>query len=362
MDSYTSEDFAMIQENNSQEIVKRIDSDSMMHTSDKNKPKQIVEDILTPSPNRYVLFPIRYQDIWAMYQKAVASFWTPDEIDFKGDTDHWNSLTRDEQHFIKHVLAFFAASDFIVNENLVERFMKDVPLAEAQCFYGFQVAIENIHSHTYALLLDTYIKDPKEKDHCVNAVQTIPCIAKKAEWAQKWIHCQESTFARRLVGFVIVEGLFFSGAFCAIYWLKKRGLLHGLTFSNELISRDEGLHTEFGCLLYSKLQSKLTAEEVYQVMREAVDIELEFINDALPCRLIGMNADQMGTYIRFVADRLLILLGYEKLFNAANPFDFMQLQSLSNKQNFFEGRVSNYSRAFVGNNESDKEFGLDADF
>ena len=361
MESYYSEDFAMIQEVAGNEgVVKRVDSDTMMQTETK-RTKPFQEDILTPSANRYVLFPIRYPDIWQMYKKAVSSFWVPEEIDLKGDMAHWDSLTRDEQHFIKHVLAFFAASDFIVNENLIERFMNDVPLAEAQCFYGFQIAIENIHSESYALLLDTYIRDPKEKDHCVNAVQTIPCIARKAAWAQKWIYCQESSFASRLVGFVIVEGLFFSGAFCAIYWLKKRGLLPGLTFSNELISRDEGLHTEFGCLLYSKLTHKLSQEETHRIMKEAVAIEIEFINDALPCRLIGMNADQMGTYIKFVADRLLILLGYEKLYNANNCFEWMQLQSLSNKSNFFESRTSAYSKAFVGS-EVAQEFGMDADF
>ena len=305
------------------------------------------EPLLDPNADRFVLFPIRYDDVWEMYKKAEASFWTAEEIDLGSDRRDWNSLSDDERHFIKHVLAFFAASDGIVNENLSARFFKEIQIPEARAFYGFQIAIESIHAEVYSLLLDTYIQDSVEKDRLFHAIQTIPVVKKKADWAMRWIKSPTASFAERLVAFACVEGIFFSGSFCAIFWLKKRGLMPGLTFSNELISRDEGMHTDFACLLYSKLRDKLSDDTIRDIVDDAVNIELEFVTDALPVRLIGMNATLMSQYIRFVADRLLVALGREKLYHAENPFDFMEQISLHGKTNFFEKRVGEYKKASV---------------
>jgi len=310
------------------------------------------EPLLTENPNRYVLFPIQHSNIWTEYKKQVACFWTTEEIDLSKDLNDWNKLNEDEQFFIKNILAFFAGSDGIVLENLGKRFLSEIQIPEARCAYGFQLMIENIHSETYSLLIDTLIKDQVEKEHLFNAINTIDCVQKKAHWAIRWIDDVESNFATRLVAFACVEGIFFSGSFCAIYWLKKRGLMPGLTFSNELISRDEGLHTQFACLLYSMLDNKLSKEIVYEIIIDAVNIEKEFIIDSLPCRLIGMNSEMMSEYIEFVADRLLLQLGYNKIYNTENPFQFMELISLENKTNFFEKRVSEYSLGRVGNNNT----------
>ena len=310
------------------------------------------EPLLTENPNRYVLFPIQHSNIWTEYKKQVACFWTTEEIDLSKDLNDWNKLNEDEQFFIKNILAFFAGSDGIVLENLGKRFLSEIQIPEARCAYGFQLMIENIHSETYSLLIDTLIKDQVEKEHLFNAINTIDCVQKKAHWAIRWIDDVESNFATRLVAFACVEGIFFSGSFCAIYWLKKRGLMPGLTFSNELISRDEGLHTQFACLLYSMLDNKLSKEIVYEIIIDAVNIEKEFIIDSLPCRLIGMNSDMMSEYIEFVADRLLLQLGYNKIYNTENPFQFMELISLENKTNFFEKRVAEYSLGRVGNNNT----------
>ncbi|KAI0638292.1 ribonucleotide reductase small subunit [Trametes polyzona] len=307
-----------------------------------------MEPLLIESKRRFVLFPIQYHEIWQMYKKAEASFWTAEEMDLSKDLHDWNNrLNDDERHFISHVLAFFAASDGIVNENLVERFSNEVQAAEARCFYGFQIMMENIHSETYSLLIDTYIKDPRQREHLFDAIDTIPCIKKKADWALHWISDKESAFAERLVAFAAVEGIFFSGSFASIFWLKKRGLMPGLTFSNELISRDEGMHTDFACLLFSHLKRRPHPDIVRQIITEAVEIEQEFLTDALPVGLIGMNAKLMRQYIEFVADRLLVALGGEKHYNVTNPFDFMDMISLQGKTNFFEKRVSDYSKAGV---------------
>lgn len=303
------------------------------------------EPLLTENRSRHVLFPIQYHDVWSMYKKHVSTYWTVEEIDFMKDMDDWNKLSSDEQHFIKNVLAFFAASDGIVNENLALRFMKEIKAPEVLAFYTFQNAIETVHSETYSLLIDTYIKDDAEKNRLLNAVETIPCVGKKANWAMKWIQDDESAFAKRLVAFAIIEGIFFSGAFCAIYWLKEKGLMHGLTFSNELISRDESLHTEFAILLYSHIANRLSEEEIHSIVKEAVEIEKEFIIDSIPCALLGMNNDLMREYIEFVADRLVVQLGYNKIFNTNNPFQFMDRIGMDLKANFFETRVSNYSKA-----------------
>ncbi len=321
------------------------------------------EQLLKENDNRFVIFPIKYDDIWKMYKLAVSSFWTAEEIDLGKDLDDWNKLSENEQYFIKHVLAFFAGSDGIVNENLSARFMNEVQVPEAKFFYGFQIAIESIHSEAYSLLIDTYIKDRQEKEHLLNAIHTIPCIKKKADWALQWISSKEDSFAHRLVAFAAVEGIFFSGAFCAIFWLKERGLMPGLTFSNELISRDEGLHTEFAVLLYSMLQNKLSQEEIHAIISDAVEIENEFITESIPCSLLGMNASLMTQYIRFVADRLVVQLGYDKIYNTSNPFDFMERIGLSLKSNFFEHRPSEYSKANVGNDSKELfNFTLDEDF
>ncbi|KAI0832533.1 ribonucleotide reductase small subunit [Trametes gibbosa] len=307
-----------------------------------------MEPLLMESKRRFVLFPIQYHEIWQMYKKAEASFWTAEEMDLSKDLHDWhNRLNDDERHFVSHVLAFFAASDGIVNENLVERFSNEVQAAEARCFYGFQIMMENIHSETYSLLIDTYIKDPQQREYLFDAIDTIPCIKKKADWALRWITDKESVFAERLVAFAAVEGIFFSGSFASIFWLKKRGLMPGLTFSNELISRDEGMHTDFACLLFSHLKKRPHPDLVRQIIVEAVDIEQEFLTDALPVALIGMNAKLMNQYIEFVADRLLVALGGEKHYNVTNPFDFMDMISLQGKTNFFEKRVSDYSKAGV---------------
>ena len=325
-----------------------------------------MEPILSESSkSRFVIFPIQHKKIWDMYKRAQASFWTAEEVDLSKDKDHWANLTENEQHFIKHILAFFAGSDGIVNENLAARFLNEVQYPEAKAFYAFQIAMETVHSETYSLLIDSYIQDPVEKDHLFNAISTIPCIRLKAEWALKWISSESASFANRLVAFACVEGIFFSGAFCAIYWLKERGVMPGLCFSNELISRDESLHTEFAILLYSNLQNPLAEDVVHDIVKEAVDIEKEFIIDSIPCRMLGMNADLMSTYIEFVADRLLVQLGYSPVYRARNPFDFMDRIGMSNKTNFFEARVSEYAKANVGletKPDSKSTFELDEDF
>jgi ribonucleoside-diphosphate reductase subunit M2 len=304
---------------------------------------RINEPLLTETPDRHVMFPIKDKDIWKMYKKQMDCFWRAEEIDLSKDILHWNLLKENEQNFIKMILAFFAASDGIVLENLGIRFMTEVQLAEARAFYGFQIMMENVHSETYSLLIDTYIDSREEKNSLFKSVENFDCIGKKAKWAEQWIHDQESDFAIRLVAFACVEGLFFSGSFCAIYWLKKRGLMPGLTFSNELISRDEGLHTDFAVLLFSKLENRPSEYVIHNMLKEAVMIEKEFICDALPCRLIGMNSDLMSQYIEYVADRLIVQLGYTKIYNSANPFDFMEMISIDGKTNFFEKRVSDYS-------------------
>ena len=320
------------------------------------------EPILKENSNRFVLFPIEHDDIWSYYKKAEASFWTAVEIDLGQDLKDWATLTRDERHFIKHVLAFFAASDGIVNENLAENFVSEVQYTEAKFFYGFQIAIENIHSETYSLLIDTYVKDVKEKDGLFNALETMDCVKKKGDWALRWI--DKGNFAERLVAFAAVEGIFFSGSFCSIFWLKKRGLMPGLTFSNELISRDEGLHCDFACLLYNNhLNNKLSEEAIQTIISDAVTIEKEFVTDALPVRLIGMNAELMRQYIEFVADRLLMELNCSKIYHSTNPFDFMEMISLQGKTNFFEKRVGEYQKAGVLNSENGNDkFSLDHDF
>ncbi|KAL7928913.1 ferritin-like superfamily [Trichoderma chlorosporum] len=314
------------------------------------KPDEVDEPILQENPQRFVLFPIKYHEIWQMYKKAEASFWTAEEIDLSKDLHDWNNrLNDDEKYFISHILAFFAASDGIVNENLVERFSGEVQIPEARCFYGFQIMMENIHSETYSLLIDSYIKENSQRDYLFNAIDTIPCIRKKADWAIKWIQDKNSSFAQRLVAFAAVEGIFFSGAFASIFWLKKRGLMPGLTFSNELISRDEGLHTDFACLLHSHLKNRASKEMIRDIITDAVRIEQEFLTEALPCALLGMNSNLMKQYIEFVADRLLVALGNEKIYKSSNPFDFMENISLGGKTNFFEKRVADYQKAGVMN-------------
>jgi ribonucleoside-diphosphate reductase beta chain len=321
-----------------------------------------VEPILSENPGRFVLFPIVHDDIWAYYKKAEASFWTAEEIDLEPDLVDWaQKLNDDERHFIKHVLAFFAASDGIVNENLAENFVAEVQYTEAKFFYGFQIMMENIHSETYSLLIDTYIKDSAEKAGLFNAIETLDCVKKKADWALRWI--DNGSFAERLVAFAAVEGIFFSGSFCSIFWLKKRGLMPGLSFSNELISRDEGLHCDFACLLYNDhVTNKLPKEQISEIICDAVEMEKEFVTDSLPVKLIGMNADLMGQYIEFVADRLLIELGNEKVYNATNPFDFMEMISLQGKTNFFEKRVAEYQKSGVMGGGESQKFTIEEDF
>ena len=320
------------------------------------------EPILEANENRFVLFPIQHDDIWSFYKRAEASFWTAEEIDLSPDLIDWeNKLNDNERHFVKHVLAFFAASDGIVNENLAENFLSEVQYTEAKFFYGFQVAMENVHSETYSLLIDTYIKDTADKNYLFNAIDTMDCVRKKADWALRWI--EQGSFAERLVAFAAVEGIFFSGSFCSIFWLKKRGLMPGLSFSNELISRDEGLHCDFACLLYNNhVVNKLSKDQVKQIILDAVEIEKEFILDALPVKLIGMNSDLMSQYIEFVADRLLQELGNEKIYNASNPFDFMDMISIQGKTNFFEKRVGEYQKAGVLDGKNTQDFTIDEDF
>ena len=310
------------------------------------------EPILQENSDRFVIFPIKHHDIWEFYKKAEASFWTAEEIDLSDDLTQYEQLTDGEKHFVNNVLAFFAASDGIVNENLAENFVSEVQYAEAKFFYGFQIMMENIHSETYSLLIDSYIKDEKEKHELFHALENFECIKKKGDWAVKWINDRRSCFATRLIAFACVEGIFFSGAFCSIYWLKKRGIMPGLTFSNELIARDEGLHTDFAVLLYKKLNRKINKQRVYEIIKSAVEIEKEFICEALPCKLIGMNSKLMSQYIEFVADRLLVQLGYEKIYKSSNPFDFMEMISMEGKTNFFEKRVGDYSLSSGKRDES----------
>ena len=316
------------------------------------------EPLLAENEDRYVMFPLTDKSIWDMYKKQMDCFWRAEEIDLSQDLNDWKKLNEGEKHFIKMVLAFFAASDGIVLENLGMRFLSEVQLPEARAAYGFQLAMENIHSETYSLLIDTYIKDDREKTELFKALNNFPCIKKKADWAIKWINDKRSNFATRLLAFACVEGIFFSGSFCAIYWLKKRGLMPGLTFSNELISRDEGMHTDFA-VLYSKLNNKSKKSKVYELIKEAVSIEKEFICDALPCKLIGMNQKLMKQYIEFVADRLVVQLGYPKIFNSSNPFDFMEMISLDGKTNFFEKRVGDYSLASGDHSQASFDINLD---
>jgi ribonucleoside-diphosphate reductase beta chain len=326
-------------------------------------PERISENepILRENKDRFVLFPIKHNDIWQFYKQAEASFWTAEEIDLSADLVDWNEkLNDDERHFIKHVLAFFAASDGIVNENLAVNFMNEVQYPEARCFYGFQIMMENIHSETYSLLIDTYIKDTAEKTRLFHAIDTVAAVKRKAEWALRWI--EKGSFQERLVAFAAVEGIFFSGSFCSIFWLKKRGLMPGLSFSNELISRDEGLHCDFACLLYKELLNKLPEARVKEIIASAVEIEKEFVTDALPVSLIGMNAAMMQQYIEFVADRLLVALGCTKHFNSSNPFDFMEMQSLQGKTNFFEKKVAEYQKAGVMGNQKDNAIRFDEEF
>jgi len=324
------------------------------------------DPLLAENPQRWVMFPIQHSDIWEMYKKHEASFWTAEEVDLSQDNKDWEALSDSERHFIKHILAFFAASDGIVLENLAAQFSSDVQVPEARAFYGFQMAMENIHSETYSLLIEQYVRDPAEKDAVFNAISTMPPIREKAEWAVQWMN-HENSFAERIIAFAAVEGILFSGSFCAIYWLKKRGLMPGLTFSNELISRDEGLHAEFACLLYGKLQNRLPEDVVHDIVRGAVEVERKFICEALSCDLIGMNNELMTRYIEFVADRLLTALGHSKLFHATNPFDWMELISLQGKTNFFEKRVGDYQKAGVMSStnaaaEESRGFALDVDF
>lgn len=320
------------------------------------------EPLLDENPDRYCLFPVQSDEVWGFYKQAVASFWTVEEVDLSSDLDHWRSLSADEQHFVKHVLAFFAASDGIVLENLGLRFMADVQLPEARAFYGFQIAIETVHSEMYSLMLQTYVQDADERARLFRATRTIPSVATKADWALKWTSSGRS-FGERLVAFAVVEGIFFSGSFCAIFWLKKRGLMPGLTFSNELISRDEGLHRDFACLLYGMLDSKPAAETVVEIVTSGVEAELQFVTASLPVSLIGMNCEAMSSYIRFVADHLLVALGLPKHYGAQNPFDFMEQISLQGKTNFFEKRVGDYQKAGVmGGGIRNVPFTMDDDF
>ena len=328
--------------------------------------KEHVEPMLQENLDRFVLFPIEHDDIWAMYKQEQASFWTAEEIDLAEDLKDWKNLNNDEKHFIKHILAFFAASDGIVNENLVMNFSNEVCWPEARAFYGFQIMMENIHAETYSLLIDTYIDDEKEKDYLFKALETVPSVQKKGDWAMKWLSRKRGSFAERLVAFAAVEGIFFSGSFCAIFWLKKRGLMPGLTFSNELISRDEGLHCDFACLLHNKLLRGAGENVIRRIIAEAVDIEIEFVTKALPVNLIGMNADLMTQYIQFVADRLLIQLNCSKIYNVGNPFPWMEMISMQGKTNFFEKRVAEYQKAGVMDSASlgsvQQRFSVDEDF
>lgn len=320
------------------------------------------EPLMADEEQRYVLYPIRHKDIWDMYKKQLACLWLAEELDFQQDITDWDKLTDNERHFLKYILAFFAGSDGIVMSNISERFLNDVTWLEAQICYGFQQMMEGIHSEVYSLMIDTFIKDEKEKTNLFEAMETIPCIRKKADWSLKWIGSLKATFPERLIAFACVEGIFFSGAFCSIFWLKQKGLMPGLCTSNEFISRDEGLHTDFACLLYSKIKNRVPVWRLKEIVKDAVKIEKEFICDALPCRLLGMNADLMSQYIEYVADRLVVQLGYKKIYHTPNPFDFMERLSLESKSNFFEKRVSEYAKTGVGRDKEEMSFGLDGEF
>ena len=332
----------------------------MNFNADTNLKFNQDEILLKKNDSRFVLFPIKYNDIYEEYKKAESAFWTSNEIDLSKDLNDWEKLNETEQNFIKNIIGFFAGSDGIIMENLAVRFLNDIEIPEVRAFYSYQIFNENVHGETYSLLIDTYIKDNQEKLKIFNSIENIPCVLKKAKWAYKWIENKEVNFATRLVAFAIVEGVFFSGSFCAIYWLKKRGLMPGLTFSNELISKDEGMHCHFACLLYSYIQNKLKPEIIYDIIKEAVEIEKEFITESIPCAMIGMNADLMKQYIEFVSDRLLVQLGYEKIWNSTNPFDFMELISLRPKSNFFEIRVGEYAKANIS--ENNENFDISNDF
>lgn len=348
-------------------ILSELDLNKLKIT-DKNEKKVVkfdpeLEPLLRDNPRRFVIFPIEYPDIWDMYKKAEASFWTVEEVDLSKDMEDWdNKLNKDERHFISHVLAFFAASDGIVNENLVERFSQEVQVTEARCFYGFQIAIENVHSEMYSMLIETYIRDAEEKEFLFNAVETLPCVKKKADWALNWISSKSASFGERIIAFAAVEGIFFSGSFASIFWLKKRGLMPGLTFSNELISRDEGLHCDFACLMFKHLVQKPSEERIISIIRDAVKIEQEFLTDALPVSLLGMNCELMSQYIEFVADRLLSELNCPKVFDTKNPFSFMEMISLEGKTNFFEKKVGEYQKCGVMSDRLDNVFTTEADF
>jgi len=328
----------------------------------KRKKREADEMLLTPNPNRFVIFPIQHADIWKMYKDHVSVFWRPEELDLSKDMKDWVTLAPGEQHFIKRILGFFAGSDGIIMENLARRFMAEIQVPEASFFYGVQMMMESVHSETYSLLIDTYVEDRAEKTDILRSIQTVPCIQKKAEWALSWISSEEADFPTRLMAFAVIEGVFFSGAFCSIFWLKQRGVMPGLTASNEFIARDEGLHTDFACLLYSKCKHRLPKTKAVKLMREAVKIEKEFITEALPCALVGMSAPRMAEYIEFVADRLMVSLGYAKIWNTANPFPWMERISLEGKDNFFEKRVTNYALAGVGQDASKMQFALTEDF
>ena len=334
----------------------------MEHTQKETQALVPLREPLLHDPERFSLFPIEHNRMWEYYCRAVANFWVPQEVDFSDDLRDWHErLNDDERHFIKYILAFFAASDGIVNKNLAEDFLGQVRCMEAKFFYGFQVAIENIHSHTYSLLIDSYIRDKDEQTHLLNAVTTVPSVKKKADWSLRWI--ERGSFVERLIAFAVVEGVFFSGSFCSIFWLKNRGLMPGLSFANQLISRDEGLHRDFACLLYREhIENKLPVEQVVSIVRDAVELEKEFITESLPVRLIGMNTESMSQYIEFVADHLLIELGLRKVYNAKNPFDFMDMISLEGKTNFFERRVSEYQKAGVVAEDAGRKFDLDQSF
>lgn len=355
----------MAQSNGHASVLREVGGDENLRNGTAVVHKsQADEPLLRENPRRFVIFPIEYPDIWHMYKKAEASFWSAEEVDLSRDMIDWQAkLTDNERHFISHVLAFFAASDGIVNENLAERFIREIQVTEARCFYGFQIAIENIHSEMYSLLIQTYIQDPHERDHLFNAIETMECVKRKADWALSWTSDERASFGERLVAFAAVEGIFFSGSFASIFWLKKRGLMPGLSFSNELISRDEGLHCDFACLLYSHVKNKPSELQIVRIIREAVEIEKDFLSKALPVELIGMNSKTMGIYIEFVADRLLAALGYSKIYNATNPFDFMEQISLEGKTNFFEKRVGEYQKSGVmTGSRQDYKLNLDADF
>jgi len=350
------------QEDEITEVLPRAEVGALAHNSASYPFDPAKEPLLRDNPRRFVIFPIEYQDIWKMYKKAEASFWTVEEVDLSKDLNDWHNLKDTERHFISHVLAFFAASDGIVNENLVERFSQEVQVTEARCFYGFQVAMENVHSEMYSLLIETYIRDSKEREFLFNAIETLPCVKKKADWAMNWIASTKANFGERIIAFAAVEGIFFSGSFASIFWLKKRGLMPGLTFSNELISRDEGLHCDFACLMFRHLVQKPPKERVIEIIDEAVKIEQEFLTDALPVNMLGMNCKLMSDYIEFVADRLLGELGIDKIYNTKNPFSFMEFISLEGKTNFFEKKVGEYQKAGVMANRLDNVFTLDAEF